>query len=103
MGRRAKGKMTVPESREPELRFPWRSRVVIAASVPIYFSLAWLLASLLPDHSFVAWVPLAFGIHSVVVLLFSWGWRPGGNSAEKGKCSRRLSLGPQTRNPHCRN
>jgi hypothetical protein len=84
MGRRAKGKMTVPESREPELRFPWRSRVIIAASVPIYFGLAWLLATLLPDHSFVAWVPLAFRIHSVVVLLFSWG-STGGNSGCDGR------------------
>jgi hypothetical protein len=80
MGCRAKGKTTVPESPKPELRFPWRSRLVIAASVPIYFGLAWLLATLLPDYSFVAWVPIAFGLHSAVVLLQSSLGRQRSNS-----------------------
>jgi hypothetical protein len=72
MGRKTKNPTNLSDSSRPEPRMPWASRVVIAVSIPIYFALAWLLAVLLPVYSFVALVPVAFGIHSVVVLLLSW-------------------------------
>lgn len=80
MGRKTKNLTSLPEPPRPEPRMPRGSQVVIAASVPIYFGLAWLLAILLPDYCFVAWVPLAFGIHSVTILLFSWSDKHGSNS-----------------------
>lgn len=64
MGREAKGSQVTPEQRLPK-----GSKVVIAASVPVYLGLAWLIAALLPDYSFFALVSMAFGIHSATVLL----------------------------------
>jgi hypothetical protein len=64
MGREAKETGVTPEQ-----RLPRGSKVVIAASVPVYLGLAWLIAALLPDYSFFALIPVAFGIHSTSVLL----------------------------------
>jgi hypothetical protein len=44
-------------------------KVLIAASVPLYLGLAWLVVTLLPDCSFLALVPAAFGVHSAAVLI----------------------------------
>jgi hypothetical protein len=55
-----------------EQPLPGGGKVVIAASVPVYLGLAWLIAALLPDYSFFALVPAAFGIHSATVLLLRW-------------------------------
>lgn len=67
MGREAKDSGV-----RPDQRLPRGSKVVIAVSVPVYLGLAWLIAALLPDYSFFALVPAAFGIHSATVLLLRW-------------------------------
>jgi hypothetical protein len=53
----------------PEQRPPRGSKALIAASVPFYLGLAWLIAALLPEYSFFALVPVAFAIHSAAVLI----------------------------------
>jgi hypothetical protein len=50
-----------------------RYRLVLGCSIVVYLGLAVLVARWLPDYSVIAWAFLAFGAHSVLVLLSGRG------------------------------
>jgi hypothetical protein len=63
------GRLARGSGQRPEPGLPHGSKLLIASSVPVYFVLAWLIATRLPDYAFFALVPAAFGIHSAALLV----------------------------------
>jgi hypothetical protein len=51
-----------------ELRKLRRYRLVLSGSVVVYLGLAVIVLYLLPDYSFIAWIFMAFAVHSSLML-----------------------------------